>query len=169
MLVWCFKNTNMLEKRKTSFTAQRRCFILLPSAPAVSVKGLLSNIVRLVVEGKLTAVEGPLQAALSSLRTDLSRSAIGRGVLAGGAGVPDNANEAEGSCALVGSLELRSIHQLHMCFRSNVSLVERKDLLLFRTPWMYCFLSWTGWPFFCNILIWRSRCEPLSSDRNPDQ
>lgn len=162
MLVWCFKNTNtLLEKGKPASPYSVDAlffFFLLPSAPAVSVKGIFVK--HRQARGRRQANGCWGIAPSCALLTSNWPFSIGYwpGCLAGSAGVPDNANEAGGSRALVGSLELRSIHQPHMCFRSNVSLVERKDLLVFRTPWMYCFLSWTGRPFI-NTLTWSSRCE----------
>lgn len=138
------KHKHAARKTQTSFTIQHRCFILfflLPSAPAVSVRGFLSNIVRLVVEGKLTAVEGSLQAALSSLRTDLSRSAIGRGVWQAAQVFQITLTKPE---AVARSLARWSFVQFINCTCAFVLMClwwKRKDLLVFRTPWMYCFLS----------------------------
>lgn len=172
MLVWCFKNTNtLLEKRKPASPYSIDAllfFFFYHLRPAVSVRGFLSNIVRLVVEGELTAVEGSLQAAPSSLRTDLSRSAIGRGVWQAAQVFQITLTKPE---AVARSLARWSFVQFINCTCAFVLMClwwKEKTFLCFVPHGCIASFLWTGWPFI-NILTWRSRCEPLSSDRNPDQ
>lgn len=168
------KHKHAARKTQTSFTIQRRCFILfilfflLPSAPAVSVKGFLSNIVRLVAGGKLTAVEGSLQAALCSLRTDLSRSAIGRGAWQAAQVFQITLTKPE---AVARSLARWSFVQFinRTCAFVLMCLWWKENTFLCFVP-HGCIASFLEQDdHFFNILTWRSRCEPLSSDRNPDQ